>query len=262
MDISQKNAEQAGPSEVACNDEAGVPTTELANIIVADFGADGPDVLTAAALARGPQHADAEVETVIRRDERGRIARQIHHSTSTLLEVLDVQVSLLQQSFLSTNAYVRQILVELGETVSELHDEVWAIGGSNDFDPQGLTQKLEAMTSEFARRAGCRIETRIGDLPVGASAKLAETLFRVAQEALANVSRHARAMSVSLSMATHGRLIILQIVDDGIGIDSAAAAKGRGISNMIARLRDLGGKLTIRNLDPGTMIEASVLAPA
>jgi len=82
-------------------------------------------------------------------------------------------------------------------------------------------------------------------------------LFRIAQESLTNVARHAHAQHVSLSLVQHAHTIVVCIADDGDGYDTEQTQAGLGIFGMRERAALLGGKLTtISSIGKGTTIEA------
>ena len=199
------------------------------------------DVLTRAGpLRRSPE--DREVD--IRSNERDRIARELHDSTSELLIVLDLQLIRLKQLCATGSNAFDEVLSELGATVMELHEGVRALSERESFDPRALTHDLMAMATEFGRRTGLVMRVEIGEQCVGFSPDIARALYRLSQEALANVSRHAKASNVSLSLDTDSDGVRLRIADDGIGFprDRAASSRGHGIANMKARIEEVGGK--------------------
>ena len=199
-----------------------------------------------------------DFEARIRLEERDRIARDIHDSTSQLLVLLQLQLVRLKQSS-GGNSDVREITRDLEKTVSEIHQELRMIGGTKAFDPRNFSESLRSMAADFAARAGCNVTTLIAPVPVGLPDEVAEALFRVAQEALANATHHAQAGHIGLAVSSHDRSIRLQVVDDGVGFEGpSSSSSGRGIPNMSSRLRQVGGDLIIRNCNPGTMIEATV----
>jgi signal transduction histidine kinase len=85
-----------------------------------------------------------------------------------------------------------------------------------------------------------------------------ETLFRVAQEALANVARHSRASRARVSLASDGKQAILTIADDGQGFDSRASSQGVGLRSMRERVEAAGGDLQIDSGTGGTTVVARV----
>ena len=88
----------------------------------------------------------------------------------------------------------------------------------------------------------------------------AVALLRVAQEALLNVERHARASEVNLELSlTHGRDgVVLRIVDDGTGFDPRVSAAGSGLGNMRHRVEELGGRFRVESRKGRTEISAEM----
>jgi signal transduction histidine kinase len=209
--------------------------------------------------------ADAEIEMRIRLEERDRIARELHDSTSQLLVTLDLQLIRLKQMPRARNKddFV-DVVSELGTIVAELHDSVRALAAPELFDPKCLARDLAAMAAEFALQTHVEVSTGFGELPAAVTPAMAGALYRVSQEALANACRHGRAKQVWLSLAADPQSITLRVIDDGIGFAAPALGpySGHGIANMKARMNELGGTLSIRNLDAGAMVEARIsLAP-
>ena len=105
------------------------------------------------------------------------------------------------------------------------------------------------------------MEFQLGDLP---SNQLLEpgaygAILRVAQEALANIGRHARANTVTVSIGSRGRAVVLQIKDDGAGFDPLHGQRGMGIRNMTARADEFGGKFELESHPGGgTIVTFSV----
>jgi len=204
--------------------------------------------------------ADCEDEARIRLDERGRLARELHDSTSQLLVALELQfMRLKQMSCAPKSKDFDQVLAELRTTVAELHEEVRAVGTSGR-NPDALRRDLVEMAAEFSVRTGVTVRTEIDALSGSITPEVAHALYRIAQEALANVSRHAEASNVSLSLSGNPDFIAMRIADDGVGFGTAAqwAGGGHGIANMRARLEEVGGDLTIENLTRGALVAATI----
>jgi two-component system NarL family sensor kinase len=214
-----------------------------------------------AAKAASRHRADWDDELRIRLDERGRLARELHDSTSQLLVTLELQLMRLKQTTSATNSNLfSEILLALGDTISELHDEVRSLGEPSYLLPGGVGSELGAMATEFADRTGLLISTHFDRLPDGTSSEIVHTLFRVAQESLANASRHASPSNVSLDLNVDNDTATLRTIDDGVGfqLPPETFGTGHGLANMRSRVDQVGGKLKIKNLEHGAMIEATI----
>jgi two-component system NarL family sensor kinase len=91
-------------------------------------------------------------------------------------------------------------------------------------------------------------------------------LFRIAQEALTNIERHAQASRIAITLSCHARRVTLAIRDDGVGFDPVMVAghmkRGIGLRNMLERMELIGGQLDITSSPAGTAVLASVALPA
>jgi hypothetical protein len=85
-----------------------------------------------------------------------------------------------------------------------------------------------------------------------------EAIYRVAQEALANVARHARASQVTLSLRASAKRFELRVADNGSGFDAKTVRRGMGTANMEARAAEIGGRLTIVGQPSGTEVVLSL----
>lgn len=210
-----------------------------------------------------PGHRPAAVQSefLIRSDERDRIARELHDSTSQLLVALELHLIRLKQlphDF--DNPVFNDVMADLHETIGDLHEEIRLLGSRRFFDARTLPRELSVMAAEFAHRTGLGVRTDVVALPSDVSPEIAGALYRVAQEALANVGRHAGAKNVRLTLSVNDRSIALRVRDDGIGFPRGAPinSRGRGIGNMRARLKEVGGSLKVGNRRRGAVIIATV----
>ena len=117
----------------------------------------------------------------------------------------------------------------------------------------GLIEALREQCEALGYRTGAEVALELGEpvpddrMPPGAQ----ETLFRIAQEMLANVARHARARQVRLWLGRQGEEVVLRVVDDGQGFDPAAETSGMGLRNLKERADSLRGKLEVAST-PGS----------
>jgi signal transduction histidine kinase len=125
----------------------------------------------------------------------------------------------------------------------------------------GLVAALKKLCESIGFRTGARVEFKLGTIPeAGLSAPgAAEATLRVAQEALANVARHARASHVVVSLGSTGDRMELTLQDDGAGFDTNQDSRGMGTANMRARAEDLGGRLELTSSrEAGTTVKFSI----
>ena len=120
-------------------------------------------------------------------------------------------------------------------------------------DDLGLVAAMEWQLSEFGERAGlkCRLDSRTDDSDMGRSRSTA--LFRIFQELLTNIARHAGATEVQVSLELHGGRYILTVADDGRGMTEAemTAPDSLGLIGMRERVRPFGGQIEIRGIPNG-----------
>jgi signal transduction histidine kinase len=125
-----------------------------------------------------------------------------------------------------------------------------------------LTDALRALVEGFGRRTELNATFEVEGGPFALSEAAVHALYRVAQEALSNVYRHARAKSATVRLCSRGSHAHLIITDDGVGLsDETLAGRGTagvGLSGMRSRLTEIGGRLTVNRLSPGTAVIASV----
>lgn len=213
--------------------------------------------------------ADAKLKRLTQRvldtqeEERGRVARELHDSISQLLVgvryALELARHRLRVGDRGAIANLDTGLSGLGNAIAEVrrisHDL-----RPGQLDDLGLGPALKSLCEEFGRRTGLAVSfqtvpfsNRLGD-----EAKIA--LYRIAQEALTNIERHAAARRVSVEVFGHRAGATLRIEDDGCGLpDLARRSGGLGLRNMQERMDHLGGSFTIRpGRGGGTRIEASV----
>jgi signal transduction histidine kinase len=125
-------------------------------------------------------------------------------------------------------------------------------------DDLGLAAAVTRHAEEFAQSHGIAVDVRIERLEVdGLSPLLHATVYRVLQEALTNVARHAGARSVSVRLVRDEATVELRVQDDGIGLAGALRTEGLGLRGMRERAALLGGSVDVESqLGAGTTITA------
>lgn len=191
-------------------------------------------------------------------EERRRMAREIHDSTMQLLAGLGLALGQLKRARKNRDAV--EIVAEMEELLGEAQGEIRAISYLAHppmLTNMGLAEALRMLVEGYGRRTGLRVSLNIAaDLEVDwASAEVA--MYRIVQEALSNIHRHAKATDVAVAVHRRRSMFHAIIVDNGIGMPTVVT-QGVGLSSMRSRLAELGGRLTVRHARPGTMLVASL----
>jgi PAS domain S-box-containing protein len=205
----------------------------------------------------------------IREDERTGIAREIHDELGQGLTALKMDIAWLgrrttEAGPLGTgSAAIRDHLQGMSRLTDEIIQQVRRISAElrpGVLDDLGLWAAIEWQSQEFARRTGtaCAIRSNVTDVHFGR--RLSTGLFRIFQEALTNVARHAQAKNVEVTLELRGgdetgageepddgESIELRVRDDGVGIapEALASRKSLGLLGIRERARSLGGTATI-----------------
>lgn len=195
--------------------------------------------------------------------EKADLARDLHDELGGLLTAANMDLAWLQGRSVTMEQEVRDKLAELVRTVTEamqLKRRVVENLRPALLDHFGLPTALEAYFDETCKRAGLQCRTTIPDEIDPIPQALAIALFRVGQESLTNIIRHARARNVEMSFAVEPGGYHLVIADDGIGIDPERMRSSHGLSGMRHRIVSLNGSFEIDS-NPGRGTRLDVLVP-
>lgn len=197
----------------------------------------------------------------VREDERKRIARELHDDLGQNLLALRIDVAMLHNrtsSHSRLNERVCHALSHIDTTMKAVRAAI------NNLRPTvldlGLTASIEWLVQDFQRRSGikCKLEME-GDIVLDDNR--ATALFRILQESLNNVTRHAQASNVQITLSIAADRLYMRIADDGIGIypDCRRKANSFGLVGIEERIIALGGALDIRNNENrGTILTVSI----
>ncbi len=215
--------------------------------------------------------ADAKLKKLTERvfdaqeEERGRVARELHDGISQILVgiryTLDSARRRLDRGHGDVRQPLHQGIEQLGSAISEVR-RISRDLRPGVLDDLGLGPAVKALVEDFEKRTGVRtsFSTVVFRNRINQDAKIA--LYRIAQEALTNIERHAQAENVRVDLRGHKRGATLRIADDGVGVYSTTkTTSGLGLRNMQERMEQLGGSLRIlstRGEKRGTIIEATV----
>jgi len=196
----------------------------------------------------------ARLRTVGADEERTRIARDLHDRIGQSLAYLAFELDRIVKNSSSRDEVVtlaldhlrgdvRGVIGEVRDTLYDLRTDVT--------EAQGLTATLEAFLTRVRARSGLVASLRLQEtdrLPILQEREM----WRIAQEAVTNVERHAKASQVSVTWQSDGRSASLEVADDGIGFPAGKAGRldSYGILGMRERAASIGATLTI-DAEPG-----------
>ncbi len=205
----------------------------------------------------------------LREEERTRIARQIHDHLGQLLTALKLDLRTLQRRVsAASETELRTALNNKIISATELADEtitsVQKIASElrpGVLDRLGLAAAIEVEAQTFQTRTGMQCEWSLPNDPVAIPEGHATAVFRIFQEVLTNVARHARATRVTVRLSYEGDSLILQVQDDGVGIleSDIENPKSLGLLGMQERAAMCGGKTTFRgSAGQGTTVTVQI----
>jgi PAS domain S-box-containing protein len=199
-------------------------------------------------------------------DERRRIARELHDSIGQELAALDLNLGWIKQSVDDIDPRTRGVLAESLELVKRCSQEI------RDFsyllhppllDEYGLASAVRWYAEGFARRTGIQVALDLPDDLRRLPLDVETALFRIVQECLTNVHRHAGSSTVRIRIAQESNRLCLEVADKGHGMplsgpNGNAFRPGVGVSGMQERMREQGGTLEIESNSRGTTVRASL----
>ncbi len=234
--------------------EATVGDDGVVQVVLTDVTAEERERQQAETFAAGVVAAQEE--------ERRRLAQELHDGPLQTLVHLARQLEVDGEPPATTPA-AREVALEV---VDELRRITRGLRPSV-LDDLGLIEALRRVTDDVAEQFHVAVALEVTGPARRLPAVLELTVFRVAQEAMANAARHSRASTVRVVVAFGLRWLRLLVADDGCGFDdpdraSRQAAGSLGLSGMAERLRLVGGHLAVHS-DPGTgtTVEAAVPCP-
>jgi signal transduction histidine kinase len=186
-------------------------------------------------------------------EERNRLARDLHDSIKQQLFTISVSAATAQERWERDPEGARAALADVRRSAREAMVEMQAM--LHQLRPQaltstaGLVEALREQVEALGYRSGAQVTVELGPeipddrMPPGAQ----EALFRIAQETLANVARHARAGRVRVWIGQEGEEALLRVEDDGQGFDPKAAVSGMGLRNLQERAVALRGRVEIES---------------
>lgn len=214
------------------------------------------------------RNLSAHVEAALE-EERTGIAREIHDELGQSLTALKMDIAwIVRRSAPGSPPLATSALLERLAAMSELTDgviqrvrRISAELRPGVLDDLGLVAAIEWQAGEFEERTGtpCVVRANAADLAIGGP--LSTAIFRIFQEALTNVTRHAQAAHVEVRIEVDGAVLLLEVRDDGVGITPEAAQSPRslGLLGIRERAQRFGGSVSVGPASPrGTLVAMTV----
>lgn len=203
-------------------------------------------------------------ELSARDEERRRLAQEVHDELGQQLTVLRMDISFLPRKFQTGG--VQAMERELEQIKHHLDNALLMVRNiATQLRPAlldvSLPAALEVMVDEIAARSAlrCRLETQVPRI-LRIRDDVATVAFRIAQEALTNITRHAQATQVTVTLSQEAHRLLLSVQDNGRGFELAQiGATSLGLSGMRERARSVGGRLEISSTPgQGTLVRANL----
>lgn len=182
-------------------------------------------------------------------DERRRVARELHDDISQRLAVLGIDLQHAAE-IVAQDSEAGKIIEALASRTDALADDVRKISHGlhpSMLDDLGLPYALKALGEEFSERERMLVTWQRQDIPERIPQDVSATLYRIAQEALRNVSKHAGRTHVKITLAGLDGHLRLEIADFGEGFDMEDVRHGLGLISMSERARLVQGTLTVNS---------------
>ena len=200
----------------------------------------------------------------MREEERTQIARELHDQLGQALTAMKFDLAWLTDRLVQKDAALAQKAKAVTAQMDTMIKTVRRIATElrpGMLDDLGLAASIEWQARDFEKRTGivCKVSVSCADLPLTRNQSVA--LFRIFQEALTNVARHAGAHHIEVTCSATPEALTLQVHDDGRGIqaDEIAGLHSLGLLGMRERAKHLGGTFDIQGVPGGgTIVTVSI----
>lgn len=202
-------------------------------------------------------------------DERRRLARELHDTTAQNLSMLVLNIELLNREQ-SLFPETRAKLGECGDLARTSLQEVRTLSyvlHPPMLDELGVFPALRAFIEGFSERSGIAVDLDLPNRSFRMPRELETTIFRVIQESLSNVRKHAHSSVARVRVALNPDGVSITVEDNGLGLPASANPESRpvkigvGISSMRERVRHCGGRFQMHSGSTGTQLEVSLPLP-
>jgi signal transduction histidine kinase len=207
----------------------------------------------------------------VQEKERARVALELHDTITQMLCAVLIRSQVLADKLPARNKRAKEEIVKLHEIIGKTIEEVERISRNlrpSVLDQLGLVSGLQETITEFTNRTGVSVKLACVQLAARLPTDTELVLYRILQETLKNVEKHARASHVTVHLTKPGDFVLLVIKDDGGGFDldhPPARRKGKGgfgLLGMRERAISVGGALEVKSVRrAGTEIEVRIPLP-
>jgi len=209
------------------------------------FGTPPPE---AASLLRSKY--EEQIREIGAQEERNRLARDLHDSIKQQIFAIQTSAATADTRLLTDPAGARDAIAQVRTAARDSMSEMDALLDQLHLpaiENAGLVEALRVQAEALQLRTGASVTFTAGALPPADSLPPGahRGLLRIAQEALSNVARHARASQVTMALERKGDALTLTVADNGAGFERIGAAAGMGLSNIRARAAEYGGEAHI-----------------
>lgn len=201
---------------------------------------------------------------IAQEEERGRIARELHDETAQFLTALSLNLATLRNS-VPRGREVNELLDRLQSLSRQIAQGIYRLVHDlrpAQLDDLGLVPALQYLADEENKRTGLQVSLQVDGSRQRLDPLVETVLFRVAQEALTNVARHAHCNHASVELQFAPDQVVLRVRDEGIGIRLGGIVpplKGWGLAGMRERAESVGGRLVLSSPPQGgTVVEVAI----
>lgn len=201
-----------------------------------------------------------KIEAVIesQEKERKRIAEELHDSVGQMLALIKLNLSGMESSEELPNPEINQLIIKTSQLLDESIDEVRTI--SHSLMPPDLKNKsLTEISENLLKRNGLEYQFQTYGLTDNLSEAIKFTLYRIIQEIMHNIIKHASAKHIDMSITRTDDGINLMVEDDGIGFNTSLVNSGLGLKNIHSRVKLLNGYFDVdSSLNRGTIYNVTI----
>ena len=234
------------------------------------FRAGNRDITTRKRIEKGIRERERDLRRLATQlisdheEERQSLARELHDDLSQRLAALAIQAGKMEQQAVNKHALDAEACSRLKDGIIDISNDVHSLSRQlhpSILDDLGLTRAVESECTWFSNREGIEVTFTPENIPRTLSKDVCLSIYRIIQEGLNNIAKHACANRAKVVLQKTDGRICLSIQDDGIGFDTAEVRQkpGLGLSSMRERVRIIHGVLRITSEpEKGTTISVQV----